>query len=135
MSGIPRRTPGTAPRSPTPVSPATRVPMLSYNVAALLRATPGTTRTFRISQPTMDIAEDVRRAAPVEGEVHLSRTGRSVLARGHVRSALVVPCARCLVDTSAAVDAEFEEEALPSIDIDSGLPVDRSEEPDALRLD
>ncbi|MFN8622593.1 MAG: hypothetical protein U0869_17800 [Chloroflexota bacterium] len=50
-------------------------------------------------------------------------------------TAFVEPCARCLKDTTAPVEAEFEEEALPSIDIDSGLPVDTSEEPDVLRLD
>ena len=109
--------------------------MLSYNVAALLRSAPGTARAFHVSLPTMDVAEDVRLAAPVEGDVQLSRTGRSILAKGRVRTALVEPCARCLVDTAAPVEAEFEEEVLPSIDIDSGVPVDTSEEPDALRLD
>jgi uncharacterized protein len=109
--------------------------MLSYNVAELLRSAPGTARTYHLSLPTLPIAEDVRLAAPVEGDVRLSRTGRSILAKGHVTTALVEPCARCLVDTAAPVEAEFEEEALPSIDIDSGLPVDMSEEPDALRLD
>jgi uncharacterized protein len=109
--------------------------MLSYNVAALLRSAPGTVRTYHVSLPTMPIAEDVRLAAPVTGEVRLQRTGRSILARGQVATAFVEPCARCLIDTTAPVEADFEEEALPSIDIDSGLPVDRSEEPDALRLD
>ena len=32
------------------------------------------------------------------------------------------------------IEVEIEEEALPSIDIDTGLPVDNSAEPDALRL-
>jgi uncharacterized protein len=109
--------------------------MLSYNVAALLRSAPGTARTFHVSLPTLPIAEDVRLAAPVEGDVRLSRTGRSILAQGHLTTALLEPCARCLADTAASVSAEFEEEALPSIDIDTGLPVDLSEEPDALRLD
>lgn len=109
--------------------------MLSYNVAALLRSAPGTARSYRVALPALDVAEDVTLAAPVEGDVRLSRTGRSILARGSVRTALVEPCARCLVDTAAPVSAEFEEEALPSIDIDSGLPVDTTDEPDALRLD
>jgi len=109
--------------------------MLSFNVAELLRSAPGTARTFDISLATLSIADDVRLAAPVEGDVQLSRTSRSILARGRVRTAFVEPCARCLVDTAAPVDIAFEEEALPSIDIDTGLPVDASEEPDTLRLD
>ena len=119
----------------TPVTRAVRGPMLTYNVAALLRSAPGAARTHHVSLPTLEIADDVRLAAPVEGDIWLSRTGRSILARGRFQTALVEPCARCLVDTAASVDAEFEEEALPSIDIDTGLPVDTSDEPDALRLD
>ncbi len=115
--------------------PRTRERMLSYNLAALLRSAPGTVRSFDISLPSMPIADDVRLAAPVEGDVQLSRAGRSVLVKGHVRTAFIEPCARCLVDTAAPVDAEFEEEAQPSIDIDTGLPVDTSAEPDILRLD
>ena len=109
--------------------------MLSYNVASLLRAAPGTARTHDVSLPTLTVAEDVTLVAPVVGEVRLQRTSRSILVRGHVSTALVVPCARCLASTTAAVDADFEEEALPSIDIDTGQPVDTSDEPDALRLD
>lgn len=110
--------------------------MLSYNVAALLRSAPGTARTFQVSLPALEIAEDVTLAAPVEGDVQLSRAGRTILARGRVRTAIVEPCARCLVDTAAPVEAEFEEHALPSIDIDTGLPVTVAEdETEALRLD
>jgi len=109
--------------------------MLSYSVAALLRATPGTARSFDIFLPTLEIADDVRLASPVEGDVQLSRTGRGILAKGRVHTTFIEPCARCLGDTAAGVDAEFEEEALPTIDIDTGLPVDTSDEPDALRLD
>jgi uncharacterized protein len=116
-------------------TPATRERMLSYNVAALLRSAPGTARTYHVSLPTLAIAEDVTLGAPVTGDVELHRTSRSILARGHVATAFVEPCVRCLVDTTAPVEADFEEEALPSIDIDSGLPVAAADEPDALRLD
>ena len=109
--------------------------MLSSNVAALLRSAAGTTRTLIVDLPTMVIADDVTLAAPVEGEIELSRTGRSILARGSIRTALVEPCSRCLVDTSAPVEVLIEEEALPTVDIDTGQPLDTSDEPDALRLD
>jgi uncharacterized protein len=109
--------------------------MLTYNVAALLRATPGTARVYDVSLPDLPIADDVRLATPVEGEIRLSRTGRSILARGRLHTSLIEPCSRCLVDTAAPVEVEFEEEALPSVDIDTGLPVDTAAEPDALRLD
>jgi len=52
-----------------------------------------------------------------------------------VQTSFIEPCARCLVDTAVPVDVHFEELALPSIDIDTGLPVDTSGGPDALLLD
>jgi len=108
--------------------------MPTVNVAALLRSAPGTSRTIPISLPDLEIADDIAVAGPVEGSIRLSRTGRSILVRGEVTTRLVVPCSRCLVPAPQPVSAEIDEEALPSIDIDSGLPVDTSEEPDALRL-
>ena len=109
--------------------------MLSYNVAALLRAAPGTSRTYPVAVADLPIADDVELAAPIEGELRLARTTRSILARGHLRTALVEHCSRCLVATSAPVEVDIEEEALPSHDIDTGLPLDVDTEPEALRLD
>ncbi len=109
--------------------------MLSYNVAALLRSAPGTERRYAVAIADMPIAEDVHLAAPIEGEVRLSRTGRSILARAELSTALEGSCGRCLGPVVAPIDVSIEEEALPSIDIDSGEMVDRAAEPDALRLD
>ena len=109
--------------------------MLSYNVATLLRSAPGTERRYPVAAVDMDIAEDISLAAPIEGEVRLSRTGRSILARANLSTAIDASCSRCLRPIVAPIDVEIEEEALPSIDIDTGLPVDRGAEPDVLRLD
>jgi uncharacterized protein len=109
--------------------------VLSYNVASLLRAAPGTERRYPIEKLEMEIADDLKLAQPIEGEVRLSRTGRSIMARAHLTTAIDGYCSRCLSPVVAPIDVDIEEEALPSIDIDSGLPVDRDAEPDALRLD
>jgi uncharacterized protein len=109
--------------------------MLSYNVADLLRATPGTTRRYPVDIADLAIAEGVELAAPIRGEVRLSRTGRSILVRGHLDTSLAERCSRCLGPAVAPVSVDLEEEALPSIDIETGLPLDLDEEPEALRLD
>ncbi|MEX2547318.1 MAG: DUF177 domain-containing protein [Chloroflexota bacterium] len=109
--------------------------MLSFNVASLLRAAPGTERRYPVEALEMEIAEDLRLAQPIAGEVRLSRTGRSILARAHLTTAIDGYCSRCLKAVVAPIDVEIEEEALPSIDIDTGLPLNRADEPDALRLD
>lgn len=109
--------------------------MLSYNVAGLLRAAPGTTERQRIALAGLPIADDLELAGPVAGEVRLSRTSRSILVRGHLDTTLREQCSRCLVPMEAPISVEIEEEALPSVDIDTGLPVDTTAEPEALRLD
>jgi len=109
--------------------------MLSYNVAGLLRSTPGTARTFPVRLPSLEIAPDVHVVAPVVGEVRLSRTGRSILARAHLTTALEEHCSRCLTPLAAPVAVDVDEEALPSIDLLTGAPLDVSAEPEALRLD
>jgi uncharacterized protein len=109
--------------------------MLSWNVADLLRAAPGTSREHPVAIDRMPIAEGLETAAPVRGTVRLASTGRGVLARGHLTTALPETCSRCLVEVASPVEVSFEEEALPSIDIDSGVPVDLQSEPEALRLD
>ena len=109
--------------------------MLSYNVAALLRAAPGTSRTFPVEVVDLPIADDLRLAAPIEGEVRLSHTGRGILATAELETAIEATCGRCLRPVVEPIRLRIEEEALPSIDIDSGMPLDEQAEPDALRLD
>jgi uncharacterized protein len=112
-----------------------RRPVLSYNVAALLRAAPGTERRYPVDDVRLDIAPDLALARPIAGEVRLSKTGRSILARAHLTTAIRGYCSRCLAPVTSPVAVDIEEEALPSIDIDTGLPVDAGGHPDALRLD
>jgi len=111
------------------------VDALSYNLASLLRAAPGTEKRYSVDDVQLDIADDLTLAEPINGEVRLQRTGRSVLARAHLSTAIEGTCGRCLKKVVAPINVDIEEVALPSIDIDTGLPVDPDEQPDALRLD
>lgn len=109
--------------------------MLSYNVASLLRAAPGSAVALPIEVSELVVADDIELAEPIRGEIRLSRTGRSILARGDLQTAIEGQCSRCLRDIVTPLEVHIEEEALPSIDIDTGLPVDVAAEPDAFRLD
>lgn len=108
--------------------------MLSFNVAGLLRAAPGTSEQHDITVPGLSIDDDLELARPVEGHVRLSRSSRSILVRGHLDTALAERCSRCLRPAEAAVSVDLDEEALPSVDLESGVPLDTSTEPEALRL-
>jgi uncharacterized protein len=111
--------------------------VLSYNVAGLLREAPGAVRTLPIEVPQADlpIADDLELAGPVEGEIRLSRTGRGILAKGHVDTSLAETCSRCLKPAVTPVAVDIYQEALPSIDILSGKPIVIGNEPDAIQLD
>jgi DUF177 domain-containing protein len=109
--------------------------MLSYNVADLLRSEPGSSERFEVVMTELAIAEDVRLARPITGHVRLSQSGRGILVRGHLDTVLAQSCSRCLNPAEAPVSVDFEEEALPSVDPESGAALDPTDEPEVLRLD
>ncbi len=109
--------------------------MLSYNVTGLLRSAPGTSRTYEVSGESLFLSDDLRLAGPIEGEIRLARTTRSILATADLSTALAEECSRCLIPIAAPIRVSLKEEALPSIDLESGQPLDTTSEPEALRLD
>ncbi len=110
--------------------------MLSYNVTDLLRSAPGTAREYPLNAESMRIDDDLAVAAPIRGTVRLAHTGRGIIAQGRLTTALPETCSRCLTDIVSPVDVEFTEEALPSIDLESGTPLaQEADDPDILLLD
>lgn len=107
---------------------------LTWNVAGLLAEPPGSTRDYRVSGATIDLGEDLRQADPIEGDIRLTRTNRGLLVHADLRTSLDAQCSRCLREVEVPVEVTLEEEALPSLDIMTGQPVDSSAEPDILRL-
>lgn len=108
--------------------------MLTYNVAGLLAEPAGSTRTFHVAGPMLDLGPDLRQSDPLEGDVRLARTNRGLMVSGHLDTAIEQGCSRCLRDIEVPVAIELDEEALPSVDLASGQPLDTTAEPDVLRL-
>lgn len=109
--------------------------MLRVNVAGLLRSTTGTLRTYPVAGERLDPGDGLRQAAPLRGMVRLARTNRGILVEGHVTTALVETCSRCLGAAVVPIEVDILEEALPSVDLETGAALDRTAEPDVLRLD
>jgi len=108
--------------------------MLSFNVAELLRSTPGTTEHIPVAVSDIELADGVQLARPVQGDLRLQHSGRSILVRAHFDTALAERCARCLRAAVSPVVIDLDEEALPSVDLETGAPIDPDEEPDVMRL-
>ncbi len=107
---------------------------LTYPLAGLLAEPYGTARQFDVHGVTIPLPDELRLAGPIEGRVDVTRTNRGVLVRAGLSTSIEGSCARCLRDIEVPIELELEEEALPSIDLASGLPVDTSSEPDVTRL-
>jgi uncharacterized protein len=107
---------------------------LTFNVAGLLGEPIGSLRELEIEAPPLDLGAELRQNRGVEGKVRLTRTNRGLLVQGRLVTSIELECARCLREIDYPVDLDIEEEALPTIDILSGLPLDTSAEPDVVRL-
>ena len=107
---------------------------LTFNVARLLGEPSGSTRTYEIDGARLDPGDDLELARPVDGTVRLTRTNRGLLVEASLRTSLATECSRCLREVEVPLELVIDEEALPTIDIHTGQPVDQSVEPDVLRL-
>lgn len=107
---------------------------LAFPLAGLLAEPPGVSRTFAFEEVPLDLGRDLELIDGVGGRLHVMRTNRGLYARADVHGQLRETCSRCLREVAIPVDVTIEEEVLPSIDVATGLRVDRSAEPDTVRL-
>ena len=107
---------------------------LAWNVAGLLTEPPGAERDYEVAGVHIDLGEDLRLAEPIEGRVRLIRTNRGILATADLSAALALECSRCLRDIAHGVEARFQEEYLPALDLATGRPLPTDDEPDVARL-
>jgi DUF177 domain-containing protein len=110
---------------------------LVWNVAGLLGEGVGAVRDYVFEGVTIDLGEDLQLAEPIAGRVHLARTNRGLLVDADVSTSLAMECARCLREITVPITAEFEAEARPSIDLQTGSPIPADpvdEEDDVIRL-
>ena len=93
---------------------------MQYNVAQLLKSSPGEERRYTLQETDQRIKE---LAGEVHGEVRLIRTDRSIVVMGHLETAIGCECSRCLNSVIYPLGLEIEEEFYPTIDVTSGVPL------------
>ena len=96
-----------------------------YNVAQLLQEDPGATRRYEIDEPPYRVDDGVEAASPLTGSVKLHRTHRGILADADVATDLRLECSRCLEEVVVPIRARVTEEYYPTVDLRSGLTVER----------
>lgn len=107
---------------------------LTYPLAGLLAEPAGSERRYEIHGATIPLPDDLRLVEPIDGTVRIARTNRGVLVDAVLSTAIASTCSRCLRDIEVPMRVEIHEEALPSIDLATGRPLDASVEPDVPRL-
>jgi uncharacterized protein len=96
---------------------------LVWNVSGLLGETAGAVRDYAVEGVTIDLGDDLRLAAPIDGRVHLARTNRGLIVTADFSTKLAMECVRCLRAIDVPIEVEIEEEVLPTIDFHTGQPV------------
>jgi uncharacterized protein len=107
---------------------------LTFPLAGLLAEPPGTSRIWPVGGVTIPLPDDLRLADPIEGSVRIARTNRGVLVDAALTTSIEGECSRCLREIEIPIAVRVEEEALPSVELTSGVPLDTSAEPDVVRL-
>lgn len=108
---------------------------LVYPLAGLLAEPPGERRVFPVHGAVIPLPDGLRLAEPLEGRITIARTNRGVLVEARLDTAIEAECARCLRSIEVPISVTVDEEALPSVELTSGAPIDTSAEPDVTRLD
>ncbi|NLV74661.1 MAG: DUF177 domain-containing protein [Chloroflexi bacterium] len=107
-----------------------------YNVAQLFKENIGATQRRYLSGELMDLDELNPGPTSVEGAVVLMRTRQGVLAQVKAQMRAYQECRRCLEPLRADLELAFEEEFLPTIDINTGLRIVPEEDADpVLQID
>ena len=106
---------------------------MQINVSQLLKEAIGSVRNYEVSG-IIDITDNGN-GKPIQGEVRLTRTNRSILVNGNLYLTVEVACARCLSLFSCPLVLNIEEEYFPVLDIVSGTPLPSPDEPSSFTID
>ena len=96
--------------------------MIGVNVAQLLHAPVGTTRSYPLDDHEPELAEELGLVTPVVGTLKLTRTSHGILADASYTVDVEQECGRCLDPARSTIRSEVREEFLPSVNIATGMP-------------
>jgi uncharacterized protein len=108
--------------------------MIGVNVAQLLHAPVGTTRSYPLDEHEPELAQELNLTSPIVGTLKLTRTNYGILAEAHYTVEIEQECGRCLDPARSTIVSDLSEELLPTTSIVTGLPVNQNVDPDSPRI-
>ena len=103
---------------------------MKFNVAQLLKDSPGASLGYDLDEDITWIDDDLEILAPLVGRIILTRTVSGVLVTGQARTTMRLACPRCLELYERKVSFEFEEEFVSAVDIRTGASIPIPEDAD-----
>lgn len=107
---------------------------LQFNVSKLLREGTGSSRRYQLDDDVAELTDEVKVLALLKGAITFVRTVTGVLVTGHLETVVMLTCRRCAIEFPAPVEIELEEEFKATYDVETGLPLPRSEDDDEAAL-
>ncbi|MGI5837616.1 MAG: YceD family protein [Chloroflexota bacterium] len=108
--------------------------MISFNVAQLLKSPTGTVRKVEVDEVDEDLRKDLRLVSATKGTLRLMRTTAGILVTGKLRHKVEATCSRCLETYIRDQVIELNDEFVPVVDVNSGLPAPEPADADAFRI-
>ena len=106
---------------------------MQIDVSQQLKEDIGSVRTYQLNE-ALDIIGNGADSL-VQGEVKLTRTNRSILVNGVLRTEVETTCSRCLTSLGCLLTLTVEDEYFPTTDVVSGAPVPIPDEPGCFTID
>jgi uncharacterized protein len=106
---------------------------MDMNVSQLLRDPIGSTRNLHIDE-VVDITGDGN-SQKIQGDCRLLRTQRSILVKCALNTEVELTCSRCLCTFHHRLKIKFEEEFLPTLDVENGTPLPAPEDAGSFTID
>ncbi len=105
--------------------------MVQINVSQQLKAPIGSIQDYVVNE----IVDITGGNSPVQGELRLMRTDRSILAKGTLHTEIELTCSRCLSLFSCPLTLNIEEEYFPTSDTVTGASLPLPDEPGCFTID
>ena len=116
----------------------THLDSLQFNVAGLLTGPKGGTRSYDLYIPVSELDQldegfDV--VAPFRGTARFLWTNDRIMVRVTGHTTVALQCSRCLEPFEQVVNVQIEEAFIPTVDLASGVPIQRDDADAAVLID
>lgn len=108
-----------------------------YNVAQLLKSSIGATQDVLLDpHDNLELPDgEARLAGDLSGKARLHRTNQNIYVDGKAHVPVYLDCSRCLNEFVTTLTFPLREEFYPTVDVDTGLPIPKSENEMAFAID